>query len=133
MGKITSTLELKNSIRELEQKQEWQWIALREEANQAVENLKPANLIKNALNHLSSTDGLMDNIINSLVGISSGFVSKKLFVGKSHNIFRNILGSLVQAFITNGIIKHPQIIKSVSSRIIDKIFGKKEAETREYS
>ena len=124
MGKITTTRELQDRIFDLEKKQAGQWILLREEAGVVYENLKPANFIKRTLNDLSSSNGLVENIISPLVGIATGFVSKKMVVGKSTNPFRNIIGSLLQAAVTNIIIKNPEMIKTIGARIVDGFFGK---------
>jgi hypothetical protein len=125
MGRITTSSELRESILALEKKQADQWTLLRSEAGIVYENLKPVNLLKRTLHDLTSADGLMENIISPLVGLATGFVSKKIVVGKSANPFKNILGSLIQAAITNLIIRNPELIKSMGSKLVDKFFAKK--------
>jgi len=131
MGKITTTLELKASILELEQKQAGQWLLLKEEAGIVYENLKPINLIKNTLQELSSAEGLANNLVNSFAGVVTGLLTKKIVVGNSNNLFRNIFGGLVQAAVTNIIIRHPEMLKSMASRLIDRFFGKKDTNQAE--
>ena len=131
MGKITTTRELKASILELEQKQAGQWLLLKEEVGIVYENLKPINLIKNTLQELSSAEGLADNLVNSFAGVVTGLFTKKIVIGNSNNLFRNIFGGLVQAVVTNIIIRHPDMLKSMASRLIDRIFGKKDTNPAE--
>ena len=126
MGKITNAKALNEAIIELEKQKTSQWLILKEDAGIVYENLKPINVIKRTINDLSSSEGLIENIISSLVGISSGFVSRKIVVGKSTSIFRNIFGTILQTAITNLIIRHPEMIKSIGSKIVDRFFGRKD-------
>ncbi len=105
MRKISSTAELKASIRELELKTERQEQALKEQARTAAKSLKPMNLLKLGVSKFTSTPAMKTTAINTFIGLAAGYITRKLVVGKSRNIFKKTLGAAVQAGITKYIHK----------------------------
>jgi hypothetical protein len=126
MEKITCAAELKIAIRNLEFGQEVQGQLLKEHFFLAFDSLKPANLIKNTLQDITSSPYLLDNMLGSVMGMFTGFISKKIAVGASHNLFRKMAGSLLQFGVTNLVAQHSDILKSVGNFIIDRIRQRKE-------
>jgi hypothetical protein len=126
MEKITCAAELKIAIRNLEFEQEVQGQLLKEHFFLAFDSLKPANLIKNTLQDITSSPYLLDNMLGSVMGMFTGFISKKIAVGASHNLFRKMAGSLLQFGVTNLVAQHSDILKSVGNFIIDRIRQRKE-------
>jgi hypothetical protein len=129
MQKVSSTSELKEAIARLEYKQKEQWLDLKENIGFAFDSLKPINLIKATYREFLSTPHMAENIVGSTVGLASGFVTKKLIVRKSGNIFRNFAGGLAQMFIANFVARHSGVIKTVGSGLLHKLFYKKRMET----
>ena len=126
MQNITSVADLKNAIQQLEIEQATQAFLLREQFSLTYEGLKPVSLFKRALKDLASTPGITDNILGTVVGLASGYVSKKIFVGTSVNLVRNLLGSFLKQGVTNVVAQHPDVIKSISQFIFKSIFRRKE-------
>ena len=126
MEKITCAAELKIAIQNLEFEQEIQGQLLKEHFFLTFDSLKPANLIKNALQDITSSPYLLDNMLGSVMGMFSGYLSKKIAVGTSHNLFRKMAGSLLQFGVTNLVAQHSDILKSVGNFIIDRIHNRKE-------
>jgi len=62
-------------------------------------------MIRTALKDVVQSPDLRKTAINTAIGIGAGFVGRKLFVGKSTNIFKKISGSAVQFLITNFVRK----------------------------
>ncbi len=133
MQNITSSTELKNAIQLLEEEQAIKGQLLKEQVFITYESLKPVNLLKSTLKDLSSSPYLIENIVGSAVGIATGYVSKKIVVGASANIFRKLFGTILQFGITNLVAQHPDAIKSFGQYIVQHIFRKKEkdSESRE--
>ena len=125
MEKITCAAELKIAIQNLEFEQEIQGQLLKEHFFLTFDSLKPANLIKNALQDITSSPYLLDNMLGSVMGMFSGYLSKKIAVGTSHNLFRKIGGSLLQFGVTNLVAQHTDILKTVGNFIIDRIRHRK--------
>ena len=126
METIHSIAGLKNAILLLEAEQTVKGIVLKEQFKLTYESLKPINILKNTLKEVSSTPLLIDNILGSVVGLATGYLSKKIVVGASGNIFRNMLGSILQFGVTNVVSKHPEGIKSIGQSIFQLLFRKKE-------
>ena len=126
MKNISCAAELKIAIQELEFERDIQGKLLREEFFVAYENLKPVNLIKNTLSEITSSPYLIENMAGAITGLVSGYVSRKIAVGGSHNLFRKVLGSLLQFGVTNVVARHPDVLKSIGNTIIQHIFHKTE-------
>jgi hypothetical protein len=126
MEKITCAAELKIAIQNLEFEQEVQGQLLKEHFFLTFDSLKPANLIKNTLQDITSSPYLLDNMLGSVMGMFTGFISKKIAVGASHNLFRKMAGSLLQFGVTNLVAQHSDILKTVGNFIIDRIRHRKE-------
>ena len=126
MQNINSVLELKYAIQVLEIEQNEKALKLKEQFYITFESLKPANLIMNTLKEVFTSPNLTGNIINTTIGMASGYLSKKLVVGGSSNIIKRILGSILEYGVSNLVAQHPDGIKSAGQMILQRIFGKKE-------
>ena len=124
MENITSAAELKNAIAQLEFEQSIQGNILKDQVFITYESLKPVSLIKSTLNDITSSPYLMDNMLGSVMGLLSGFVSKKLAVGTSHNIFRKVVGTVLQFGVTNVVAQHPEVLKTLGRYVIHQIVPK---------
>jgi hypothetical protein len=123
---ITTSVELKEAIQLLEVEQELRGQLLKEQFFITYESFKPVNLIRNALKSAVNSPNLINNVLGSVVGLATGYVSNKVVVGASANIFRRLFGSLIQMGVSNLVAQHPEDIKSIGLDIIHRIFGKKE-------
>jgi hypothetical protein len=126
MQNITSATGLKNAILLLEDDQAVKGQLLKEQFYLTYESLKPVNLLKRTLHDISSSPDLLDNILGTSVGLASGFLSKKVFVGASGNIIRKLLGSVLQFGVTNVVAQHSDTIKSIGQVIFQHFLHKKE-------
>ena len=126
MENITCAAELKIAIQELEFQHSLQGKLLQEDFFIAYENLKPANLIKNTLSEITSSPYLIDNMMGAVTGLISGYVSKKIAVGTSHNLFRKIMGSVLQFGVTNIVAQNPDALKTLGNFVIQHLFKKNE-------
>ena len=126
MQNITSAAGLKNAIQLLEAEQAVKGQLLKEQFYLTYESLKPVNLLKSTLNDIASSPYLIDNILGTAMGLATGYLSKKIFIGASGNIFRKLFGSILQFGVTNVVAQHPDTIKSFGQFIFQHIFRKKE-------
>jgi len=126
MQKITPTDELKNAIQLLEVEQAAKWQVLKEQFHLTYESLKLVNLFKSTLNEVASSPYLIDNIIGNAVGLATGYLSKKIVIGASGNIFRKLIGFVLQFGVANFVAHRPEAIKSIGQFILQHVFRKKE-------
>lgn len=117
MENITSVAGLKNAILLLETDQAIQSQLLKEQFHLTYESFKPLNLIKSSLKDVASSPYLLDNILSTAVGLATGFLSKRIFIGSSGNLFRKLMGSLLQVGVTTSVAQHPDAIKSLGQLI----------------
>jgi len=117
MENINSAAELKLAIQAKQLEHNIQAELLKEQLSIAFESLKPISLIKNTLRELTSSPYLIENMVSAIAGLASGYVSKKIAVGTSHNIFRKVMGSVLQFSVTNLVAQHPEILKNLGQLI----------------
>jgi hypothetical protein len=120
MENITSVVALKNAIIVLEVEQEIKGRLLKEQFHTTYESFKPASLIKTTLKDITSSPYLIENILVTVLGLASGYISRKINVGTSGNIFKNIIGSVLQFGITNLVAQHPEAVTSLGQSIFQK-------------
>jgi hypothetical protein len=126
MENISSADGLKNAIQLLEFEKTYKEQLLREQFLVTFDSLKPVNILKNTLHDVTSSPNFIDNIIGATVGLASGYLSRKITVGRSANIFRKLIGSILQFGITSVVAQHPDSVKSIGQFILQHIPHKKE-------
>ncbi|MFB9057406.1 hypothetical protein ACFFU9_11710 [Mariniflexile ostreae] len=97
--------ELDARIAALETKRDNELLALKMEANVALTELRPSKLLKRAFTDVKEAPEAKKDLFEILVSLAGGYLSKKLVVGKSNGIFKNLLGYAVQYLSTKIISK----------------------------
>jgi hypothetical protein len=125
MQQISTVAGLKNAIQLLEVEQDIKGQQLKEQLVLTYESLRPVNIVRNTLKEIFSSSSLVDNLSGNAVGMTSGFLIRKLFIGKSGNIFKKLLGSVLQFGISRVIAENTELIKSVGHKLLQYFFGEK--------
>jgi hypothetical protein len=125
MENITTDDGLKNAIQLLEEKQAEKWQLLKEQSLYTVEIFKPANLLKKAVKEFVSSPRLIDNLLETGVGLATGLLTRRIITGSSVNIIRKLLGSIVQFGVTTLATKNSDSIISFVRFIVHRISIKK--------
>ncbi len=123
MHKITTALDLKSAIQELEDKQAVELILLKKQLLSTYESLKPVNIVKNSFKELISVLDLKKGVANAAVGISTGIITRKILFGKVNNPLIKLLGFILEMGVVNKVIKNADEIKSMGSSILKKIIN----------
>lgn len=124
MKKRAYKTELQDAIQLLEAEKGVKLELMKDQFHQITANLHPANLIQNTLKEISSSPYLVDNLLSGGVGLVTGFLSKKIVVGGSNNIFKRVLGNVLQFGVTNLIAQNPKAIWSIGQYISQRFFNK---------
>jgi hypothetical protein len=127
MQNITSSTELKNAIILMEEQQAVQGLVLKEQFFAIVESIKPVNLIRSTFNQVTSSPDLLGGLLSTTLGLAAGYISNKTLVGSSANLFKKLLGTVLQFGITTMIVKNPEAVKSLGQILLHRIFNKKVA------
>jgi hypothetical protein len=111
MKKINQTEILKETILLMKMKQAEELVQLKDQYHYTIESLKPLNLIKNAFGLMATSPEIKGNILNNIVGMTTGYLTKKVLLGSTHNPIKRILGTMLQFVITNLVTKHSEASK----------------------
>ena len=117
---------LKEMIKVLEIKQAEEGQILKEQIILTYENLKPSNIIKNVVREFYSSENLKDELIATAVSVTSGFITKKLVVGKSNNQILRLVGLAIQFAITNLVSKKMETLKEATLNFINRFIHEKD-------
>jgi hypothetical protein len=122
---IHNSTSLKAAIQQLEQKQFIQKEALIDQFHETYESFKPLNIVKNQFKKLTGSvseslqsPGTKTNLVNAAIGLGVGFLTKKIFIGGSHNIFKRLFGTAVQMGITKLVASNADKIRDKGMELI---------------
>ena len=111
MKKTDISQELKQLIRTKESEIELEGRLLKIHFQRAYESLKPLNIIKSTIKQVISSPEVKTNVVDTVIGFASGFIAKKILVGKSNNVFSKLLGSLIEMTVANKVTQNADEIK----------------------
>jgi hypothetical protein len=125
MRKPNATESLNASILLLENKSNAEWKSLKEQICIIQESIKPINLIKSAFHKATTSSDGKSTILDTSIGVTTGYITRKLLWGASSNPLIKIAGTLLQIGVSNIVAKHPDLIKSAAGKIVNFLRKKK--------
>ena len=125
MQKINSAEKLRDAILQLERKKADEEKMLKEQFHLVCESMKPINLIKSSFKEVAASRDLKNNILNTSIGLTVGYLSKILFERVSNSPIKKILGTALLFGMTNVVSKNSEAIKSIGSRVMKIISSKR--------
>lgn len=129
---ISNVKELEAAIAEMENKKLVQKELLQEQFHATYEHFKPINLIKNAIKDFEITPtSVGGTLASAALSAGAGILSKKLFVGRSSNIFKKLLGLAVELGVANLVAKKSDGIKETGLNFLKK-FMNRDKQSDEY-
>lgn len=131
MSPINSETSLSEAILFLENKQAQEGKRLKLEFQEAYESLKPINLLKNTFKQVTASNELKGNLLNTVVGLGAGFLTKAVFTGISHSPVKRLIGNALMFGITNIVAKNPEFVKNAGLGILKLLKRKPKANVRE--
>jgi hypothetical protein len=133
MEKQHTAESIKRMIAELEIRQKKEGQLLKEELEFTISNLRPVNIVKSLLKEFYSSENVLDELISTAISVTSGFVTKKIVVGKSKNQLLKLFGLVLQFGMTTMISKKFNALKENISNFVARFLKEKEVETKEES
>lgn len=121
MQKIIAAEALKKSIEVIERRQREEGKLLREQFTVTFESLKPVNVLRKMLTDIAEPSALKETLIQTITGLISGYISRKLLVRSSKNPLLRLAGVLVQYGVTNFVAKNSDSIKALGLYYINKL------------
>jgi hypothetical protein len=129
MEKKYTKESLQEAIKVLEIKQAEEGQLVKEQLLNTYENLKPLNILRNIVNEFYSTDKYKQDFVEIVAGMTTGFITKKMVIGKSKNPFLKILGLAIQFGITTLVSKKYNELKNSAIQFISSFLQEKQVKT----
>ncbi len=126
MQNINSIEDLNSAIRLLETEQALNGKLFKEQFLVTYESLKPVNLLKSTMNEVTSSPFLINNLLGTVIGMGTGYVSKKIVTGSSSNPLKKLFGSILQFGVANIVSKNSEVIESFARSLYQRFFSKEE-------
>lgn len=105
---------LKDAIAVLQQKQAGELKLLREQFHITYDSLKPMNLLKKGFQDITSLPDLKDGLINNVIGLATGYLSKKVLIGATRNPIKRILGAVLEFAVAGLVTKQVKEAKETA-------------------
>jgi len=129
MPYITSTAKLKEAIQQLEFERVNKEQLLIKDFQQAYTFIKPVSFFRSTLNDVFSSPLLIENIIGTAISLASGYVTKKIIIGRSDSKIRKLIGSVVEFGVINMIARRHVVIE-LFGRFLLNLFFKKDINSK---
>lgn len=97
--------QLDEAIALLEMEREMKFEELKDQMAITFQSMKPIHILNVALEDIKDFPEVKSNIVQLVVSLAGGYISKKILLGNSKSTFKKIVGSILQYGITNFISK----------------------------
>ncbi|WP_310556919.1 hypothetical protein [Flavobacterium sp.] len=108
MKRINENIALKEKITFLKNKQEDDFLILKQQYYATIDSFKPLNLIKSATQEFISSPDLKANLINGAIGFGTSYLTKNLLNEDSVNPIKRVLGKVLKFALKNFVGKKPK-------------------------
>tara|TARA_R110002050_G_scaffold147559_4_gene273420 strand:- start:4811 stop:5203 length:393 start_codon:yes stop_codon:yes gene_type:complete len=125
MKTVDETEKLQAAIALLEEIKKEEEEQLKVQFKIVAENFKPLNLVKSTIDEIIHQPNLKEDGLDTIIGLITGYFSKKIFFGSTHNPFKQIFGSIMQMGIANVISKNAEAIRVFLGSFIKEVWPDK--------
>jgi hypothetical protein len=122
MKKLNETDALNELIQLNQQQYDNDLRLLKEQFHIAYESIKPINLIKNLVHEVTASPEIKEDIFGNVMGLASGFISKKIMIDENSGVFKRVIGTVLQFAVANVVSKHSVNIKAVGTALFNNFF-----------
>ncbi len=99
----------------------------------AYESIKPINLVKNLFQEITTSPEIKNNLVNNVIGLGTGFLTKSILLGTVHNPINRFLGNALQFSVANIVSKHSEKIKLIGGNLFKHFKTKLNSDTNQYN
>lgn len=125
MKKLNETDALNDMLVAVEQQYKTDLFLLKEQAHIAYESVKPINFIKSLVHDVTASTQIQEDVFGNVLGLVSGFISKKIMIHEESSTFKRVLGTIAQFAIANVVSKHSNDIKAVGTAFFNNFIKKR--------
>jgi hypothetical protein len=98
-------------------------LALKEEVKEIINNINPIKLITHGLKEIITSEEMKEGLFSLTMGMSAGYVAKKIVIGNSENAIQHIAGNVVGMVVSKNVAMHSDQIRSAGLLILKGIFS----------
>jgi hypothetical protein len=126
MYNIITKQDLEEAIWLIENEVKEQQELLTDQIRLVYESFRPANIIKDVFKEAVTSEELRSNLLTAAIGISTGYLTKKIFFRKSKNQLKSFLGNLLQYAVADLIIHPSRILNAIAVQFHELFDSKRE-------
>jgi hypothetical protein len=127
---INSRKDLATAIELLEDEVEEQSRLLAGQAAVIYDGFRPVNIARELVKEVVTSDEFRSNLLTAVIGITTGYVAKKLFVRGKRNMLKKLAGNFLQYGIANVIVNPERILKSIVLPVLEFFSNPDEKESK---
>ena len=123
MKAVNHTNALKELISLTEKQKACEFRLLKEQFQLTKESLKPSHLIKSFIDDITASPEIKNNLLNNAIGLGTGILTKKLWVGSSHSQVKKIVGSVIEFAVANFVSKKSEGAIKVGRHLLKRFLA----------
>jgi len=131
MNKITNTSELQARIEELQNQGKEEGIALKQEISIIVDNVNPIQMLTHGLKEIIKSPEVKHELFGLTLGMSAGYIAKKIVIGKSENTLQRIAGNVVGMVVSKNVALNLDKIQTVAFSLLKNFMIKNKSVAQE--
>ena len=124
MKEINSETDLRDAIFHLESTWVEQGKMVKEEFFIAIDSVRPINLIKSTFREAVASRDLKNDIVNTSVGLTTGYLAKIALAGVMKTPLTKLLGTALMFGVTKLVARNPETVKSLGKGFLKMIRSK---------
>lgn len=129
MKNISNAAELQARLIELQIQSNEEGINLKTELSLVMENVNPVHLLANGLKEIIASPEVKNELFSLTLGMSAGYIAKKIVIGNSGNPLHQIAGNVVGMVVSNNVSNNSDKIRSTALLFLNNfLFNKKTKE-----
>jgi hypothetical protein len=97
---------------------------LKDQFHLAYESIKPINLVKNLFHQATASPEIKSDLVSNAIGLGTGFLTKTLLLGFSHNPIKKVVGTVFEFAVANLVSKHSDKIKRIGGNLYNHFLKK---------
>lgn len=106
------------AIHRLEIRQQEEIRALKRDMHAVHESLKPEHVVKTLVSELFTSPEVRKDLFQAGIGFGAGYLAKRAIIGKSHHLFKRLMGHFAQIGVTNMVNENEEAILSKGKSLV---------------
>jgi hypothetical protein len=120
MQKVSAADTLRKTIFMLEIRQIVERKLLSEQLKATYDSVKPLNVLRKMIGEITEPSVLKDDLVQSAIGLVSGYVSRKLLVRSSKNPILRLAGIIAQFGVTTFVANNSASIEAMGIQYLNR-------------